>query len=61
KPRKTAKKKEKNYLYEVRQYSVNQSKWAAARAYAKKRGWQFVLWTEKELWNGIDKGFKKKK
>ena len=30
-------------------YVKNMSKWKAADAYAKARGWQFVVWTEVEL------------
>lgn len=39
----------KRYLAEVMQYGKNQAKWSAAREYAKDRGYQFVVITEKEL------------
>jgi head completion protein len=30
-------------------YAVNQTKWKAARQYAKQRGWKFIVLTEDEL------------
>lgn len=47
-PVKKGKKKER-YLQEVKTYIVNQAKWAAARSYCAKRGWNFAIWTEKNL------------
>lgn len=43
----------KKYLYEVETYIKNQSKWAAAKEFAKARGMQFIILTENEL--GIGK------
>lgn len=45
-------KRAKTVLYEQLTYAVNQAKWEAATAYAKERGWKFVVFTEKEL--GLD-------
>jgi hypothetical protein len=37
------------YKNKINTYVVNQSKWKAAQKYADKRGWEFVVITEKEL------------
>lgn len=39
----------RKYLNEVIQYTINSSKWAAARDFCEDRGWEFVVLTEKEL------------
>lgn len=39
----------KKYLYEVKTWGVNKSKWIAAENYCKDRGWQFMIMTEHEL------------
>lgn len=39
----------KRYLEEVETFVKNQSKWAAAKQYAKDRNMEFVILTEKEL------------
>jgi len=38
-----------NYKNAIATYITNQSKWKAATAYANKRGWEFVVMTEKNL------------
>jgi len=43
------KKKSKKYLREVMTWGINQAKWKAATEYAKDRGYEFVIFTEKEL------------
>ena len=43
----TGSKKTKRYLNESFTYVKNINKWEAANAYAKDRGWRFVIWTEK--------------
>lgn len=43
-PRKTQK-----FLNEAVTYVKNQNKWKAAKTYAEERGWQFQIWTEREL------------
>ena len=42
-------KKTKRFIQEAMTYVKNQNKWQAADNYAKQRGWNFVIWTEKEL------------
>lgn len=44
-PRKTR----KRLLEEVTTYATNTAKWNAAEAFAKERGWTFVILTEKEI------------
>ena len=39
----------KSYINESMTYIKNQSKWEAATRYAKDRGWQFMILTEKHL------------
>lgn len=43
------KKKESTILYENSMYAINTSKWEAATAYAKKKGYTFLIITEKNL------------
>lgn len=45
---KTAKQKTRA-INEAMTYSVNQAKWAAARAFCQKRGMEFAVLTEREL------------
>ena len=42
-------KNKQRYLEESVTFVTNQCKWQAADEYAKKRGWKFVVWTEKTL------------
>lgn len=44
-------KKKSRFLKEAVTYEVNQAKWRAARAFCDKRGWNFVILTEKEILN----------
>lgn len=39
----------KNYLVEVKTWSINKSKWEAAIEFCKDRKWKFMIITEKEL------------
>lgn len=39
----------KRYITEGITYIKNVNKWDAAAEYAADRGWEFVIWTEKEL------------
>ena len=41
----------KRYIQEVFEYARNQSKWEAAREWCKDRGYEFKVFTEKELFN----------
>ena len=47
----------KRYMTEALTYVKNMNKWEAANNFAKDRGWDFVIWTENELY---DKGIMKK-
>ena len=51
KPRKNAKKPKSRYTYEkkLETYLINEAKWKEAKKYATKRGWKFIILTEKEL------------
>lgn len=49
KPPEVKSKPTKKYINEVKTWGVNSAKWEAADAYAKKRGWEFVIITEKQL------------
>ena len=48
-PPKKPKRQTKRYIKETTTYVTNQSKWKAAREYAKARGYEFQVWTEDEL------------
>jgi hypothetical protein len=48
-PPKNPGRKTKRYLNEGMTYIKNMNKWKAANTYAKDRGWQFQVWTEKTL------------
>jgi hypothetical protein len=39
----------KRFITETVTWSINNSKWDAARAFCESQGWQFLLVTEKEL------------
>lgn len=41
--------KSKRYIGEAMTYVKNMNKWEAANNYAKDRGWEFQIWTEKTL------------
>ena len=44
------KKSKKTMINEAFTYSLNQAKWEAARKYCKKKGWDFLVLTERELY-----------
>ena len=48
-PPKQPKRKTKNWLYEMKTYSVNQAKWEAAEEWCKRRDMEFRVITEAEL------------
>jgi hypothetical protein len=48
-PPKEPSRQTRRYITEVLAYVKNQSKWDAADAYAKSRGWTFNVWTEETL------------
>lgn len=43
------KRKTPRFITEVKQWGVNNAKWEAAKKFAKKYGWEFMLVTEKDL------------
>jgi len=45
----TGNRRTKRYINEGLTYVKNQNKWKAASEYAKDQGWEFQIWTEKEL------------
>jgi hypothetical protein len=49
KPVKTKFKKQKTLIYEQKTYVQNMAKWKAANEWAKKKGYKFLIITEKEL------------
>ena len=48
-PPRVQKKVTKSYINEVKTWGVNEAKWKAATAYAKKHGMEFHIITEKNL------------
>ena len=49
KPPTTKYRKKQHLIYEQKQWAVNTSKWESARKYAKQKGWEFIIITEKDL------------
>ena len=45
----TGNRRTKKYITEGYTYIKNMNKWEAANKYAKDRGWEFQIWTEKTL------------
>jgi|TARA_R110002167_G_scaffold330060_1_gene536734 hypothetical protein len=48
-PPKKPKRQTVSYKNKIKAYVMNQAKWKAAKRYADKRDWEFVVLTEKEL------------
>ena len=48
-PPKKPKRQTVTYKNKIKTYVMNQAKWKAAKRYAEKRDWEFVVITEKEL------------
>lgn len=48
---KEPKKKTKRYLNEVKTWITNQSKWEAATRFCEEKNWEFMILTEKHLFN----------
>lgn len=48
-PDKNPKRKTKSWAYQVKTWAVNQQKWSAAEKFCEERGWEFKIFTEKEL------------
>lgn len=45
----TGNRRTKRYIQEGLTYVKNMNKWSAANEFAADRGWEFVIWTEKDL------------
>jgi len=58
KPRANRNKSEKTVLLEQTTWITNKAKWLAAKAYAAEKGWHFKIITEREIFGGIDRGYK---
>ena len=43
--------KKQHLIYEQKQWAVNTSKWESAKKFCKKKGWEFLIITEKDLKN----------
>lgn len=39
----------RRFLNEAATYAVNEAKWKAAERYCRERGWEFAIFTEKEI------------
>ena len=48
-PPRTPKRKTKKYIYEVRNWAINDAKWKNAIEYCKDRNMEFIIITEDEL------------
>ena len=49
KPEPSTRKKKSTILYEQTTWITNQAKWEAAKRWADKKGYSFIILTEKEL------------
>lgn len=49
-PPTTKYRKKQHLIYEQRLWVINQAKWQAAREYSRKKGWKFLIMTEKDLY-----------
>lgn len=54
-------KSDKTLSGELATWTTNQAKWKAARELCAEKGWTFMILTEKDIFAGVDKGFKPKK
>ena len=48
-PPKTKYRKKEHLIYEQKQWIINNSKWEAARKFAKRKGYEFKIITEKDF------------
>lgn len=48
-PETNPKRRTKSWAYSVKMWAINQAKWEACREYCKDRGWEFKVFTEREL------------
>lgn len=49
KPPNQPKRQTKRYLEEVATWGINSAKWKSAREYCEKKGWEFLIITEKTI------------
>ena len=49
KPPTTKYRKRQHLIYEQKQYVINKAKWKAAKQFCRKKGFTFIILTEKEL------------
>ena len=49
-PKRMTKKGQMRIIEETQTYATNLSKWEAAREYCKRRGWEFMILTEYEIY-----------
>lgn len=48
-PKRGTTKRDDVFVREILEYKTNQLKWDAARAFCKKHGMEFIIWTEKDI------------
>jgi len=48
-PKKMTQKAQRRYMHDCMTYAINQNKWMFAKEYAKTKGWNFVIITDKDL------------
>lgn len=48
-PEKNPKRRTKSWAYQVKTWAINQQKWSAARKYCEDKGWDFRIFSEREL------------
>jgi hypothetical protein len=49
KPKTNTRKAQQRYIEAIAEWIKNQQKWSAATSHCKDRGWEFIIFTEKEL------------
>ena len=52
-PKMTKRKKKETFIYEMKMFEINKSKWLAAKEFCDKRGWKFIQLSEKHIKNGM--------
>ena len=57
KPRANKNKSEKTIFDERATWITNSAKWDAAKKLCDEKGWSFKIWTEKDIYGGIDSGY----
>lgn len=57
-PRASRNKSEKTMITEQAAYFTNMAKWEAAKKFSKALGWEFRVFTERDLYGDIDRAYK---